>query len=186
MFLIVWRQRVAAQMQARLVGDSPNYGEGGGALHNPAVMNSISAGATLSPLPQNLIDLWQGTGGRKPARFFSFSELGRVKDKYHPQDLQNMVSSQIRRRLFSHFCKSMQSTLYINSKWVWQISIMEGCEIRKTEHVILIFKCKFLSELGLKGRFFSSSLLSTGSIFSCSNFAENVLTINARLINIRI
>jgi hypothetical protein len=47
--------------------------EGGGASHNPAVMNSISAGATLSPLPQNLIDLWQGTGGRKPARFFSIS-----------------------------------------------------------------------------------------------------------------
>jgi hypothetical protein len=49
-------------------------------MNNPAVMNSISAGATLSPLPQNLIDLWQeyieGIGGRKPVRFFSFSELG--------------------------------------------------------------------------------------------------------------
>jgi hypothetical protein len=49
-------------------------------MNNPALMNSISAGATLSPLPQNLIDLWQeyieGIGGRKPVRFFSFSELG--------------------------------------------------------------------------------------------------------------
>ncbi len=55
-------------------------GEVGGASHNPTVMNSISADATLSPLPQNLIDLWQeyieGIGGRKPARFFSFSERG--------------------------------------------------------------------------------------------------------------
>ena len=44
------------------------------------VMNSISADSTLSPLPQNLIDLWQeyieGIGGRKPARIFSFSEWG--------------------------------------------------------------------------------------------------------------
>jgi hypothetical protein len=43
-------------------------------------MNSTSAGATLSPLPQNLIDLWQdyleGIGERKPFRFFSFSEQG--------------------------------------------------------------------------------------------------------------
>jgi hypothetical protein len=55
-------------------------GEVGGASHNPTVMNSISADATLSPLPQNLIDLWkeyiEGIGGRKPARFFSFSERG--------------------------------------------------------------------------------------------------------------
>ena len=29
--------------------------EGGGALYHPAVMSSISAGATLSPLPQNLL-----------------------------------------------------------------------------------------------------------------------------------
>jgi hypothetical protein len=47
--------------------------EGSGAT---AVMNSISAGATLSPLPQNLIDLWQeyteGIGGRKPFRFSLF------------------------------------------------------------------------------------------------------------------
>jgi hypothetical protein len=54
--------------------------EGRDAANNPAVMNSISADATLSPLPQNLIDLWQeyieGIGGRKPARFFSFSERG--------------------------------------------------------------------------------------------------------------
>jgi hypothetical protein len=55
-------------------------GEVGGASHNPTVMNSISAGATLSPLPQNPIDLWQdyieGIGGRKPLSFFSFSERG--------------------------------------------------------------------------------------------------------------
>jgi hypothetical protein len=65
-------------------GGAEGGAEVGGASHNPAVMNSISVGATLSPLPQNLIDLWQGTGGRKPARFFSFSERGLVKDKYHP------------------------------------------------------------------------------------------------------
>jgi hypothetical protein len=55
-------REVAVQMQARVVEDSPNYGvgevEGGGALHNPAVMHSISAGATLSPSPRNLFDLW--------------------------------------------------------------------------------------------------------------------------------
>jgi hypothetical protein len=31
-------------------------GEVGGVTHNPTVMNSISPGATLSPLPQNPID----------------------------------------------------------------------------------------------------------------------------------
>jgi hypothetical protein len=50
--------------------------ESRGASHNPAVMNSISAGATLFPLPQNLIDLWQEyterVGGRKPLRFSLF------------------------------------------------------------------------------------------------------------------
>ena len=50
-------------------------------------MNSISARASLSPLPQNLFDLWQeyieGIGGRKPARHISFSERGRVKHKFH-------------------------------------------------------------------------------------------------------
>jgi hypothetical protein len=75
------------QMQTRLVGDSPNYGEGGGASHNPAGMNPISAGAILSPSPQNLFDLWQeyieGIGGRKPARLSSFSERGFVKHKFH-------------------------------------------------------------------------------------------------------
>ena len=38
-------------------GGAEGGAEVGGASHNPAVMNSISAGATLSPLPQNLIDL---------------------------------------------------------------------------------------------------------------------------------
>jgi hypothetical protein len=50
--------------------------EGRDAANNPAVMNSISADATLSPLPQNLIDLLQeytkGIGGRKPLRFSLF------------------------------------------------------------------------------------------------------------------
>jgi hypothetical protein len=61
-------------------GRAEGGAEGRGATNNPAVMNSISADATLSPLPQNLIDLWQehteGIGGRKPLRFFSFSVRG--------------------------------------------------------------------------------------------------------------
>jgi hypothetical protein len=80
-------------VQARLVGDGRNNGESGvegradggvedgaesrGATKNTAVMTAISAGATLSPLPQNLIDLWQdyieGIRGRNPFNFFSFS-----------------------------------------------------------------------------------------------------------------
>jgi hypothetical protein len=76
------------QLQASmLVGDSPSNAEVGNAEHDPAVMNSISARASLSPLPRNLFDFWQelieGIGGRKPARHFSFSEQGRVKHKFH-------------------------------------------------------------------------------------------------------
>jgi hypothetical protein len=94
---VVTQRGVAVQMQARLVGDSPNYGEDGGASHNPAVMNSISAGATLSPLPLNLFDLWQeyieGIGGRKPASFFSFSERDCVKQTFHHRKiLWDMIS----------------------------------------------------------------------------------------------
>jgi hypothetical protein len=43
-----------AQTQARLVGDSPNNGEGGaegevgGGAHGPTVMNSISSGVPVS------------------------------------------------------------------------------------------------------------------------------------------
>jgi hypothetical protein len=60
-------------------------------------MNSISAGATLSPLSQNLFDLWQeyieGIRGRKPARFFSFSGRGRVKHNFHHRKiLWDMIS----------------------------------------------------------------------------------------------
>jgi hypothetical protein len=59
-----------------LVGDSLSNEEGGDAEHDPAVMTSISARVYLSPLPQNLFDLWQehieGIGGRKPERKFSF------------------------------------------------------------------------------------------------------------------
>ena len=44
---------------SKLVGDSLSSAKDGDAAHNPAVMNSISARASLSPLPQNLFDLWQ-------------------------------------------------------------------------------------------------------------------------------
>ena len=48
------------QWQAsKLVGDSPSNAEDGDAAHEPAVMTSIPAGVSLSPLPQNLFDLWQ-------------------------------------------------------------------------------------------------------------------------------
>ena len=69
------------------MGDSPSNAEDGDAAHDPAVMNSISARESLSPFPQSIFDLWQeyteGIGGRKPARHFSFSERGRVKNKFH-------------------------------------------------------------------------------------------------------
>jgi hypothetical protein len=43
--------------------------------------------ATLMPTPRSLHDLWQeyehGVGGRKAARLFSYSELGRSEHKYH-------------------------------------------------------------------------------------------------------
>ena len=56
------------QQASMLVGDSPSNAEGGNAEHDPAVMNSISARASLSPLPRNLFDLWheyiEGIRGR--------------------------------------------------------------------------------------------------------------------------
>jgi hypothetical protein len=50
------------------------------ALHNPAVMNAISADGALSPLPHNLFHFWQECieriGGRKPVSFLCFSDRG--------------------------------------------------------------------------------------------------------------
>ena len=97
-----------------LVGDSLTNAEGGNAEHDPAVMNSISARASLSPLPRNLFDLWQeyieGIGGRKPARHFSFSERGRVKHKFHRRKiLWDMISGLTRQ---GYTANSAINTIY--------------------------------------------------------------------------
>jgi hypothetical protein len=57
--------------QQQMVGDDLNNMNGEDVEHDPAVMNPITVGAMLSPSPQSL---FEGIGGRKPARYFSFTE----------------------------------------------------------------------------------------------------------------
>ena len=73
---------------AVLVAAAAATNQGGVAPQQPAAGGDRAMMlATLMPTPRSLHDLWQeyehGVGGRKAARFFSHSERGRSKHKYH-------------------------------------------------------------------------------------------------------
>jgi hypothetical protein len=87
--------------------------------------SKASAGAKLSPLPQNIFDLWQnyieGIGGRKLQDFSLFLSGVVQITGITPAGYCEIWFLALQDKNIQPTLQSIQSTMYMESRQVWQI-----------------------------------------------------------------